>query len=48
MLELFDIENKGNLPIVDSEELNEALNILVDMNNDEVLRAEAFSSAMSK
>ena len=48
LLELFDIENKDNLPIVDSEGLSEALNILTDMNNDEVLRAEAFSSAMSK
>lgn len=48
LLELFDIENKDNLPIADSKELNEALNILVDMNNDEVLRAEAFSSAISK
>lgn len=48
LLELFDIENKDNLPIVDSEELSEALNILTDMNNDEVLRAEAFSSAISK
>lgn len=48
LLELFDVENKDNLPITDSKELNEALNILVDMNNDEVLRAEAFSSARSK
>ena len=39
----FDIDNKNNLPVVDSEEMKEALNMLVDMNKDRALRAEAFS-----
>ena len=39
----FDIDNKNNLPVVDSQEMKEALNMLVDMNKDRALRAEAFS-----
>ena len=36
----FDIDNKNNLPVVESQEMKEALNMLIDMNKD---RAEAFS-----
>ena len=43
MLEFFDIDNKNNLPVVESQEMKEALNMLIDMNKDRALRAEAFS-----
>ena len=39
----FDIDNKNNLPVVESQEMKEALNMLIDMNKDRALRAEAFS-----
>ena len=39
----FDIDNKNNLPVVDTKEMKEALNMLIDMNKDRALRAEAFS-----
>ena len=39
----FDIDNKNNLPVVDTKEMKVALNMLVDMNKDRALRAEAFS-----
>ena len=38
----FDIDNKNNLPVVDIK-MKEALNMLIDMNKDRALRAEAFS-----
>ena len=40
----FDIDNKNNLPVVESQEMKEALNMLIDMNKDRALRAEFFSS----
>ena len=43
MLEFFDIDNKNNLPVVESQEMKEALNMLLNMNKDRALRAEAFS-----
>ena len=43
MLEFFDIDNKNNLPVVESQEMREALNMLLNMNKDRALRAEAFS-----
>ena len=43
MLEFFDIDNKNNLPVVDTKEMKEALNMLLNMNKDRALRAEAFS-----
>ena len=39
----FDIDNKNNLPVVDTKEMKEALNMLLNMNKDRALRAEAFS-----
>ena len=39
----FDIDNKNNLPVVDTKEMKEALNMLLNMNKDKALRAEAFS-----
>ena len=39
----FDIDNKNNLPVVESQEMKEALNMLINMNKDRALRAEAFS-----
>ena len=39
----FDIDNKNNLPVVDTKEMKEALNMLIDMNKDRALRVEAFS-----
>ena len=39
----FDIDNKNNLPVVESPEMKEALNMLLNMNKDRALRAEAFS-----
>ena len=39
----FDIDNKNNLPVVESQEMKEALNMLLNMNKDRALRAEAFS-----
>ena len=39
----FDIDNKNNLPVVESQEMKEALNMLLNMNKDRSLRAEAFS-----
>ena len=38
----FDIDNKNNLPVVDIK-MKEALNMLLNMNKDRALRAEAFS-----
>ena len=39
----FDIDNKNNLPVVESQEMKEALNMLIDMNKDKALRSQAFS-----
>ena len=39
----FDIDNKNNLPVVDTKEMKEALNMLLNMNKDRALRAEVFS-----
>ena len=40
---IFDIDNNNNLPVVESQEMKEALNMLIDMNKDKALRADAFS-----
>ena len=39
----FDIDNKNNLPVVDTKEMKEALNMLLNMNKDKALRSQAFS-----
>ena len=39
----FDIDNKNNLPVVESQEMKEALNMLIGMNKDKALRSQAFS-----
>ena len=39
----FDIDNKNNLPVVESQEMKEALNMLIDMNKDKALRSQVFS-----